>query len=253
LNRVTVSIHGPDAVVHDGLTGVRGSFDQTLRGLRNLAAARPARRLELHTSSVVVRRNLPHLAALRHLLEELAVDRMCFNVMMAKGRGLERLETLMPRYRDVAGTFRALVAPLSVEARRRVSLADIPRCCVRGIPVEVVGEQERFQQFERTDSLGVSGIAHEDLGARAAGDGPDRDAARRLLERSAAADLAGDGRYYLTTRELKDGLLRTRRDLCSECRYDAVCPGVWTAYTEAWGWDEFEPVRPAAGVPEKGA
>ncbi|MBM4372391.1 MAG: radical SAM protein, partial [Deltaproteobacteria bacterium] len=42
LNRVTVSIHGPDAVVHDGLTGVRGSFDQTLRGLRNLAAARPA-------------------------------------------------------------------------------------------------------------------------------------------------------------------------------------------------------------------
>jgi hypothetical protein len=77
------------------------------------------------------------------------------------------------------------------------------------------------------------------------------DAAARLLARSAAADLAADGRYYLTTRELKDGLLRVKRDLCTACRYDAACPGVWRTYVDRFGWEDFPPVRdPGRGTGE---
>ncbi len=42
----------------------------------------------------------------------------------------------------------------------------------------------------------------------------------------------------------------TKNASCRECRYDAVCPGVYRSYVEHFGWAEFRPVaRPVAGEP----
>lgn len=59
LNEATLSIHGHTAELHDGLTGIPGSFEQALAGLTNL------RRIPGFVVSVDVvlnRRNVPHLA-----------------------------------------------------------------------------------------------------------------------------------------------------------------------------------------------
>jgi hypothetical protein len=73
-------------------------------------------------------------------------------------------------------------------------------------------EQEPFDPFETTGSSGISGM-----------------------------DPAAD--YYLTSRQLKDRLHRIKRPACRDCRHDARCPGLWQAYVEHFGWDEFEPLR----------
>lgn len=238
LNKVTVSIHGHQARLHDGLTRTRGAFEQTLAGLRNLAALRPARRLDLHTSTVVVRRNMPHLGAIHDLLSGLGVDRMVFNIMMAKGRGVEKIDLLMARYSDVAAEFRSLADGLNPEERRAVSLADIPACTVTGLALELVGDQEPFDQFEPSGSSGIGGLGTDALAQGAAGE-----AGCTLVDRSTGQpDLEGDADYYLTSRELKDRLLRIKRPECDACRHAARCPGVWEAYVEHFGWSEFEPV-----------
>jgi cyclic pyranopterin phosphate synthase len=240
LNKVTVSIHGHQARLHDGLTRSRGAFAQSLAGLDNLVALRRAgRRLDLHTSTVVVRRNLPHIAAIHALLAGRGVDRMVFNAMMAKGRGAEKIGLLMARYRDVAAAFAALAQRLDAEQRRAVCLADIPACTAAGLAFALVGEQEPFDQFETTGSSGISGVDTSALAAGRAG-AAGSELARRAAGRPA---LRADADYYLTSRQLKDRLHRIKRPACRDCRHDARCPGVWQAYVEHFGWDEFEPLR----------
>jgi len=59
LNEATLSIHGHDAELHDGLTGIPGSFDQALAGLTNLLRV-PG--FVVSVDVVLNRRNVPHLA-----------------------------------------------------------------------------------------------------------------------------------------------------------------------------------------------
>lgn len=55
---VGIPLHGPDARTHDAITGVRGSFGQTMAGLRNLLAMRSGQcvdlRLVLHKKNISV-------------------------------------------------------------------------------------------------------------------------------------------------------------------------------------------------------
>ena len=44
---VAIALHGPSARVHDAVAGVKGSFSQTVRGLKNLLAVPGAPRLEI--------------------------------------------------------------------------------------------------------------------------------------------------------------------------------------------------------------
>src|SRR5690606_7168959 len=73
LNRLYVSIHGHEARLHEGLTRTPGSFTQTVEGLGN-AAKLKRYGLELHTSTVLTRRNLPYLLEIYGFLRGLGVD-----------------------------------------------------------------------------------------------------------------------------------------------------------------------------------
>jgi MoaA/NifB/PqqE/SkfB family radical SAM enzyme len=193
INKFTLSIHGHTSEIHDALTRSPRAFEQTLKGLANLAAIRRrGHRFDVHTSTVVVRANLPHLGEVHRLLRRFDVDRMVFNVMMVKGGGAERFAELMPRYSEVAERLRTLTSGLSAEELLRISVADVPRCTVDGLPVEVLGDQERFDQFE---TLGSLGIADTDL--LRLPDGERSVPLERLVERAASPVLEGDDSYYV--------------------------------------------------------
>jgi cyclic pyranopterin phosphate synthase len=229
--------------VHDSLTRTPGSFVQSSKALATLGALKRRRRFDLHTSTVLVRRNLPLLREIHRYLSSFPVDRVCFNVMMAKGGGEERFDLLMPRYSDVAACFRELAHDLDRGAIERTNLADVPVCAMTGVDRRLLGAQEHFEQFETRRSSGVATLGKGDLSA----DGDAR--AARLLERQAEVDLQGDAAYYLTTRELKDDLSRDKRAECSTCALDARCPGVWRRYVDVHGWSELVPVRRAERAP----
>ena len=221
VNRVTVSIHGHTARLHDSQTRTRGSFDQTLAGLKNALRLRRTRPLEVHTATVISRRTLEHAEAIHGFLARGDPDLMVFNVMMPVGRGARRLSTLMPRYAEVAAAFEQLASGLSPRRLQQLRLVDLPLCAGSDLPFPLCGEPERFEQYERAGSSGLSGPQPEGT--------PEE--SRPLA----------DGTYYLTGRVLKDSTLRIKEPPCEECAAAPHCAGVYRSYVEAFGHDELRP------------
>jgi cyclic pyranopterin phosphate synthase len=213
LNRVYISIHGHEPTLHEGLTRTPGSFDQTLAGID--AAAKLARwGVELHTSTVVTKRNLPHLGAIYRLLRSRGVNQVVFNVMQANGRANTHFERIFPRYSEIAAEFRRMLAGLD-EPRPRAFLVDIPLCTTESLPDHARGYVEKYRHFD-----------------------PEAGAPPEALEGSRAP---GKGLVLITRSDL-DLAERVKREECQSCRYDAWCEGVWKNYLARYGWDEMVPV-----------
>lgn len=81
LKSAQVSLEGPNAEVHDGLTQVPGSFERTLAGINYLKEAG----LHVHTNTTVNRLNAPHLAGLVSRVKELGMDRFSMNMVIPCG------------------------------------------------------------------------------------------------------------------------------------------------------------------------
>lgn len=218
LNRVYVSIHGHTAKLHEGLTRTPESFGQTVAGI-DAAATLKRYGVELHTSTVVTKRNLPHLPEIYAFLRAHGVDQVVFNVMQANGRAHTHFDRIFPRYTEIAATFRRLIET-SAEERPMAFLVDIPLCTTEGIPDFNRGFVERYRHFEPHPAI----TAQEDAAAPL----PHEDGKRHGLT--------------LVTREDLDTMRRDKRDECRSCRYEDQCEGVWRTYVERYGWDEMAPI-----------
>ncbi len=220
LNRLYVSIHGHTQKLHEGLTRTPGSFAQTVAGI-DVAARYRRLGLALHTSTVVTRRNLPHLADIYAFLRAHGVEQVVFNVMQANGRADTYFEQLFPRYTEIAAAAEAFLD--SVGARERevpAYFVDIPLCTTTRLPDHNRGYVEDYEHFE-PPSPGHDILA--DPASRRAGEHGELVQIRR-------ADL--------------DDSARRKRPECRTCRHDRVCEGVWGNYLRRYGWDEFVPVAP---------
>ncbi len=100
-----VSLHGPTAEVHDAITGAPGAFDETLAGLRNLVALRPAR-LDLGVNVTVCRRNVECLEDLVARVQSEGVDKV--NLQLVTPFGAARAGVVPPMEEAVAAVTRVL-------------------------------------------------------------------------------------------------------------------------------------------------
>jgi len=232
INNVIVSIHGHDRKTHDALARTRGSFEQTLAGLENLHRLRGDSEMRVQTSTVVNRRNLPHIEAFCRLMETFDLDQHVFNVMMPDGRGERFFDNLMPRYGEVTRAFRVLVPRLSPEFLRRMALVDIPYCTTEGLPDSLRGYVERYFHYEPEGSF-------EERSRGLERSAPPGDEAALFVEGSLAGEKTD---FTRVTRTYQEGFVKDKRDACARCRYNTVCRGVWKPYLERFGWEEFEPV-----------
>jgi len=239
LNHVLVSIHGPNASVHDMLTRSRGAFVQAVAGLANLAALKNEfHALKIHTSYVLNALNIMHLRGFFDAMRPLDVDQHVFNVMMPDGRGAADMAHLMARYSDVAAAFQVFVANLPREHVARVFLLDIPYCTTTALPDTVRGYVERYFHYEPDGSTGFG----DDTGSA----GEAREKADSLFQTSA---LDGENvTYSKVAKGAHDAVMRVKRPECSSCGFNDVCRGVFRQYVDRWGWDEFVPVRPTGEV-----
>lgn len=145
LDEVTVSIHGSRARMHDALTRTRGSFDQTLDGLKNVVSLRRTHPVRLVTSTVVTRRNMSHVGEILDLLGDLGVDTMVLNVVEPSGEALRHFDLVNPGYEEMAECLREALRPSS--RRDRIVVEGIPLCLMREFP-ECTGIRERIHLRE---------------------------------------------------------------------------------------------------------
>ncbi len=217
MNLAYVSIHGHDARLHDALVRTPGAFDQAHAGLIHAVRQRD-RGLEVHTSTVVTKQNLPHLTEIYRGVRGSGADQVVFNALQANGRAHTHFERVFPRYREIVAAFVQLLADQS-EPAPPVFLVDVPLCVTEGVPAPHRGWVEAY--------------VHHEVGDVAADASTPPGTAPRLVERSRAEF---------------DDARRSKRAECGQCRYDGACHGVWANYVARYGWDEFIPVPPPGGA-----
>jgi MoaA/NifB/PqqE/SkfB family radical SAM enzyme len=223
MNRFYISIHGHTKKLHEGLTRTPESFEQTVAGLDTVTKLKRFG-VELHTSTVVTDRNLPHLLDIYRFLRSHGVDQVVFNVMQANGRANTFFEQIFPRYTDIAAAFAQFIKDVG-EARPMAFLVDIPLCTTEAIPDFNRGYVEKYRHFDLSNA-----------GALPKAQGPER-------------QQEGKGRgLMLVTRSDLDDAQREKRSECASCRYVETCEGVWSNYLKRYGWDEFVPVEGAAAT-----
>ncbi len=224
MTRFYVSIHGHTQKLHEALTRTPKSFDQTVAGL-DVVTSLKRYGVELHTSTVITKRNLPHLAEIYRFLREHGVDQVVFNVMQANGRANTFFDQIFPPYSEIAREAAAFVAETAkTEHRVEAFFVDIPLCTTTALPDYNRGYVESYVHYE------PKGMTHESL----------------VLDLDARASDGPDGQLVQIRRSDLDDAARKKRPECKSCRYDGVCEGVWANYLRRYGWDEFVPVeRPA--------
>lgn len=218
MNRFYVSIHGHTKKLHEGLTRTPDSFEQTLAGIDVIARIKRFG-VELHTSTVVTKRNVPHFLDVYRFLRAHGVDQVVFNVMQANGRADTYFEQIFPSYTEIADSFRGFVRDVG-EAKPQAFLVDIPLCTTEGIPDFNRGYVEKYRHFDLEQTAGLP------------------------IERREERKQGGKGiGLVLVTRSDLDDQERSKRPECATCRYEPACEGVWKNYTRRYGWDELTPVR----------
>jgi cyclic pyranopterin phosphate synthase len=198
LTRLYVSIHGDSASLHDGLTRNPGSFEQTMQGLRN-AAELTAAGLELHTSTVLTRRNVGRQAEIYAMLRGLGVQQVVMNALQVTDWARATLELVVPRYAEVRAGFERVLLHAG-DRGEAAFLVDVPLCVTEGLPDRNRGFVERHLHYEAPDCAGP-------------------------LQR-------------VDTQQL-DQAFRVFGEPCNHCTYRGACPGVYRRYAQRYGWEEF--------------
>ncbi len=230
LNSAQVSLEGPTAEVHQRLTQRSGSFEKTLRGIRNLRDAG----LHVHTNTTVCEENAEHLTALVDLARSLELPHVSMNQLIPTGTpNLLRHRMLRVSYTKIG----ALILQVKNHADRKGIdfhwYSPTPFCIFN--PIQ--------------HGLGNKGCAACDGLLHVSPSGevlPCSSFARgvgNLLERGFQAVWFGpEAQYYKKKRQAP------RR--CRRCEHFALCQGACTLYWSGMGCDEL--VRSQRqGAPEK--
>ncbi|UJR84407.1 radical SAM protein HxsC4 [Sandaracinus amylolyticus] len=225
MNRFYVSIHGHTQKLHDGLTRTPESFDQTVAGL-DVITKYKRYGVELHTSTVITKRNLPHMGEIYRFLRAHGVDQVVFNVMQANGRANTYFEHIFPTYTEIAETARVfLEEQAKTEPRVMAFLVDIPLCTTTKLPDFNRGYVESYVHYEPAANAEKLVPAEALLGRKEA-----------LADQSETRELVAIRRADLDDSE------RQKRAECATCKHEKSCEGVWGNYLKRYGWDEFVPV-----------
>lgn len=218
MNRFYVSIHGHTKKLHEGLTRTPDSFEQTVAGLDSVAKLKRYG-VELHTSTVITKRNLPHMLDIYRFLRAHGVDQVVFNVMQANGRANTHFEKIFPTYTEIAATFRRFLDDVG-EEQPMAFLVDIPLCTTEAIDDFNRGYVERYRHFDLESQVDLPIAERERRRAEGRGQG-----------------------LLLVTREDLDDAERVHREECRGCKYFRQCEGVWKNYVARYGWDELQPIE----------
>lgn len=149
----SISIHGHNARIHDYLTGARGSFQQSSRGISNLLSlARPA-----FTNTVITKVNYKFLPEIAKFLVKLGVYQYQFayphivgSALINKNRIVERKSKIMP--------FVLKGLDVGIRLKKRPRTEAIPYCflieyknCIAesNIPETKVFDTELTESFSR--------------------------------------------------------------------------------------------------------
>ncbi len=126
-NEFSPAIHGHIAQLHDFLTASKGSFKQSITGIKNLKK----RGQKVITNTVITKSNYRHLPEIARLLSYLKVDQYQFAFAHALGTAGENFESIIPRMSMIMPYVKEGL-DIGIVAGKKVMTEAIPYCLMQG-------------------------------------------------------------------------------------------------------------------------
>ncbi len=198
-----ISFHHTQPAKHNRITQARGSWLETVAGIRNLVSAGAGRKISLKI--VISRHNYSNLQKLVAFGKKLGVCSLTVSFPQTGGRALGYWRQIVPRYSLIEKHLRSALC-YAEKIGLPVSIYAVPLCFLRG-------HEKHAAEFSYVN-IWMDGGRIE----------------RNLLDRN--EDIL---------REMV--LPNKRKPVsCRKCRYFSVCEGAWEEYFKLYGTGEFRPI-----------
>jgi ferredoxin len=201
ITHALVSLHGPTARTHQALTRTPASFEQTIKGLRELLRRRGE--VTVMTNTVITKQNARHLPQLVELAAGLGVENMNLSFVQIVGNAARYRDVVVPRLGEVQGDLRSAL-DVGTAMGLEMGVSGLPYCALKG--------------YER--HFGVDDLTYIDSGAP-----PD------AFEAVSAAD----------AERAACGAPHSLPGACRLCALVAVCPGPQPEYLAQFGAGDLDP------------
>ena len=126
-NEFSPAIHGHTAELHDYLTTAKGSFNQTVKAIKNLKEFKQY----VLTNTVVTKPNYRYLPELARLLVKLKVDQYQFAFPHAMGNAMKNFDEIIPRV-SLAAPYVHKGLQIGIDAGVKVMAEAMPFCTMKG-------------------------------------------------------------------------------------------------------------------------
>lgn len=204
LTEINVSLHGSVKQIHDKITRVKGSFEETFLGICNLSLLKKEFNFDFFVNFTINSLNYYDIPAYLNLISSFSgLDGIIFGAVLPKGRAAENFNLIVPPYSDVGKIIKEAV----FGKRSAIEARNFPQIFILGLPPCVLDEASKHI---------VS------------------------FELPIIRDLRSDSRGKMVKALWEK---KEKGILCSKCEYSRVCDGVWESYIQQRGWKEFKPIK----------
>ncbi len=125
MNSAQVSIEGPDPESHDYITGVPGSFDKTVKGIKNLRETD----IYTHCNTTICRPNVDRLEELVDFhADELKLTYFSMNMVIYTGTAAKLQDELQVSYKEIGDIVRRVKKRANKKGVQFVWYAPTPVC-----------------------------------------------------------------------------------------------------------------------------
>ncbi len=219
LNELLFSLHESKRDIHDGMTGVKGSYDHLMSAIANAKDCG----MKIRINVVVTRdnyKNLPEIAQMALMIKPVAFNFLPFRVENSASK------KNAVRYSKIAPYIKASVDALK-ESIDKIAIRYVPFCLFKGYETYVAGYLQRvFDEYEWSEYA----LRHFEN-------------SRKENKKIGSLDCDTD-KWQLEIKALSKSVksIANHSIKCLLCKYSRVCDGIWKSYAKVWGSNEFKPV-----------
>ncbi|MCM8797657.1 MAG: radical SAM protein [Candidatus Omnitrophica bacterium] len=188
---------------HDFITGINGSFYETVRAICNLREFCP----HIAVKIMITKLNYKELPTTGRWLCKLKVDEIWFVYLTPYGRTFTYFDLIVPRYSEVRPYLYESVGILMKKKELEITVEGVPYCCVEAEVRKFILEDMRTDKYRRCGIYPVS-----------------------------------KNNYTLYYSFQERQAQKQKFAKCIRCIFYKVCEGVYTRYAERIGDKEFIPV-----------
>jgi MoaA/NifB/PqqE/SkfB family radical SAM enzyme len=152
-NEFSPALHGYCAEQHDFLTNAPGSFNQTVKGIKNLKSLNQ----RIITNTVISKSNYATLPKIAHLLVKLDVNQFQFAFVHPMGNAQKNFNNIVPNM-NLVKPYLHRALQIGLDAGKKAMAEAMPYCFMQGyeqcISENIMPETEiKGKKFQNTDSF----------------------------------------------------------------------------------------------------